>query len=187
MWRSRWNVHWQGKPKFSEKTYLSATFVHHKIPHDKTRVWTRAAAVGSWRLTAWVVKYLINQLIYQIIRWLTKHANYISLIVELQFQNRKYQPALLNKISKLFYPLSSPHPHVSLRYVLILFSCVFVLPHNRFQRTFLAKFCCHLSLHFVQHQYPARVTYLYGCVYTLACFNLETAENIMNRCDISLK
>jgi hypothetical protein len=25
----------QGKPKFSEKTCLSATFVHHKIPHDR--------------------------------------------------------------------------------------------------------------------------------------------------------
>jgi hypothetical protein len=24
----------------------SATFVHHKIPHDQTRVWTRVAAVG---------------------------------------------------------------------------------------------------------------------------------------------
>jgi hypothetical protein len=30
---SRWNVGWQGKPKFSEKTCPSATFVHHKIPH----------------------------------------------------------------------------------------------------------------------------------------------------------
>jgi hypothetical protein len=29
---------WQGKPKFSEKTCPSATFVHHKIPHDQTRV-----------------------------------------------------------------------------------------------------------------------------------------------------
>jgi hypothetical protein len=27
-----WNVDWQGKPKFSEKTCPSATFVHHKIP-----------------------------------------------------------------------------------------------------------------------------------------------------------
>jgi hypothetical protein len=36
MWRSRWNVNWQGKPKFSEKTCPSATFVHHKIPHDQT-------------------------------------------------------------------------------------------------------------------------------------------------------
>jgi hypothetical protein len=38
MWRSRWNVDWQGKPKFSEKTCTSATSVHHKIPHDQTRV-----------------------------------------------------------------------------------------------------------------------------------------------------
>jgi hypothetical protein len=35
---------------FSEKSCPSATFVHHKIPHDQTRVWTRAAAVGSRRL-----------------------------------------------------------------------------------------------------------------------------------------
>jgi hypothetical protein len=35
---SRWNVDWQGKPMFSEKTCPSATFVHHKIPHDQTRV-----------------------------------------------------------------------------------------------------------------------------------------------------
>jgi hypothetical protein len=27
-----------GKPKFPEKTCPSATFVHHKIPHDQTRV-----------------------------------------------------------------------------------------------------------------------------------------------------
>jgi hypothetical protein len=30
-------------------------FVHHKIPHDQTRDWTRAAAVGSRRLTAWAM------------------------------------------------------------------------------------------------------------------------------------
>jgi hypothetical protein len=30
-------LNWQGKPKFSEKTCPSATFVHHKIPHDQTR------------------------------------------------------------------------------------------------------------------------------------------------------
>jgi hypothetical protein len=45
----------QGKPKFSEKTCPSATFVHQKIPHDQTRVWTRASAVGSRRLTAWAM------------------------------------------------------------------------------------------------------------------------------------
>jgi hypothetical protein len=27
-----------GEPKFSEKTCPSATFVHHKIPHDQTQV-----------------------------------------------------------------------------------------------------------------------------------------------------
>jgi hypothetical protein len=39
---------WQGKLKSSEKTCPSATFFHHKIPPDQTRV----AAVGSRRLTA---------------------------------------------------------------------------------------------------------------------------------------
>jgi hypothetical protein len=29
---------WQGKPKFSEKTCPNATSVHHKIPHEQTRV-----------------------------------------------------------------------------------------------------------------------------------------------------
>jgi hypothetical protein len=50
-WRSRWNVDWQGKQKFSEKTSPSATFVHHKIPHDQTRVWTRAAAGDAAEFT----------------------------------------------------------------------------------------------------------------------------------------
>jgi hypothetical protein len=36
-WKSRSNVDRQGKPKFSEKTCPSATFIHHKIPHDLTR------------------------------------------------------------------------------------------------------------------------------------------------------
>jgi hypothetical protein len=44
-----------GEPKLSEKTCPSTTFVHHKIPHDETRVWTRAAAVESRRLTAWAM------------------------------------------------------------------------------------------------------------------------------------
>jgi hypothetical protein len=39
----------------SEKTCPSATFVHHKIPHDLAGVWTRAAALGSQRLTAWAM------------------------------------------------------------------------------------------------------------------------------------
>jgi hypothetical protein len=38
-----------GEPKFSEKTCPSATFVHHKVSHDQTRVWIRAAAVGIVR------------------------------------------------------------------------------------------------------------------------------------------
>jgi hypothetical protein len=37
LWRNWWNGDWQWKPKFSEKNCPSATFVHHKIPHDQTR------------------------------------------------------------------------------------------------------------------------------------------------------
>jgi hypothetical protein len=64
MWRIRWNVDWQGKPKFSEKTCPSAIFVHHKIPHDQTRVWIRAAAVGSRRLTAWAMEQPSRDFLY---------------------------------------------------------------------------------------------------------------------------
>jgi hypothetical protein len=49
-WRNRWND-WQGKPKYSEKTCLSVAFPP-QTPHA-TRTRTRAAAVGSQRLTAW--------------------------------------------------------------------------------------------------------------------------------------
>jgi hypothetical protein len=45
----------QGKPKCSEKICSRVTSVRHKIPHDQTRVWTRAVAVGSQRLTAWAM------------------------------------------------------------------------------------------------------------------------------------
>jgi hypothetical protein len=44
---SRWNVDWQGKPKFSEKTCPSATFVHHKIPHAWVRFRTRDRSGGK--------------------------------------------------------------------------------------------------------------------------------------------
>jgi hypothetical protein len=51
----------KGNRKFSEKTCLNATFVHHKIPHEQTRDLTRAAAVWSRRLTAWAMARLLNQ------------------------------------------------------------------------------------------------------------------------------
>jgi hypothetical protein len=44
---SRWNVDWQGKPKFSEKTCPSATFVHHKIPHAQVRFRTPDRSGGK--------------------------------------------------------------------------------------------------------------------------------------------
>jgi hypothetical protein len=51
-WRIWWNDDWQGKPKYSEKTCTSA-LCPPQSPLDKTRARTRAAAVGSQRLTAW--------------------------------------------------------------------------------------------------------------------------------------
>jgi hypothetical protein len=51
-WRIWWNEDWQGKPKPSEKT---CHFVHHKSHLTRPRARTRAAAVGSQRLTAWAM------------------------------------------------------------------------------------------------------------------------------------
>jgi hypothetical protein len=56
-----------------ENTCLSVTFVHHKIPHDQTRVWTRAAAVGSRRLTAWAMArpcFNIDVLVFLVVSFL---------------------------------------------------------------------------------------------------------------------
>jgi hypothetical protein len=47
-----WNDDWQGKPKYSEKTCPSAT-LYTTNPTCPARARTRAAAVGSQRLTAW--------------------------------------------------------------------------------------------------------------------------------------
>jgi hypothetical protein len=52
VWSSQWNDNWQGKPKYSVKTCPNATFPP-QIPHDLISVRTRAATVGSRRLTAW--------------------------------------------------------------------------------------------------------------------------------------
>jgi hypothetical protein len=65
---SRWNEDWQGKPKYSDKTCPSA-ICPPQIPHDQTRARTRAAAVGSQRLTAWATarpKYITILIHYQI-------------------------------------------------------------------------------------------------------------------------
>jgi hypothetical protein len=51
-WRSWWNEwFWQGKLKYSEKTFSDAT-LSTTNPTYQTRTRTRAAAVGSQRLTA---------------------------------------------------------------------------------------------------------------------------------------
>jgi hypothetical protein len=53
-WRIWWNEDWQGKPKYSKKTCPSTT-LSTTNPTWKTRARTRAAAVGSQRLTAWAM------------------------------------------------------------------------------------------------------------------------------------
>jgi hypothetical protein len=52
---SRWNENWQGKPKYSEKTCHTATFLPW-ISHDMTWDRTRADTMGSWQLTAWAME-----------------------------------------------------------------------------------------------------------------------------------
>jgi hypothetical protein len=49
--RNWWNKNWQGKPKYSEKTCPRSTL----STTNPTWIWTRAAAVGSQRLTAWAM------------------------------------------------------------------------------------------------------------------------------------
>jgi hypothetical protein len=51
-WRIWWNDDWQGKPKVLEKTCSSAT-LSTTNPTWIYRARTRAAAVGSQRITAW--------------------------------------------------------------------------------------------------------------------------------------
>jgi hypothetical protein len=51
-WRNWWNDDWQGKPKYSEETCPSATLSTTNSTYS-VRMRTRAAAVGTQRLTAW--------------------------------------------------------------------------------------------------------------------------------------
>jgi hypothetical protein len=50
-WSNWRNENWQGKPKYSEKTYPSATLSTTKS-HDRPGLEPRTATVGSQRLTA---------------------------------------------------------------------------------------------------------------------------------------
>jgi hypothetical protein len=51
MGSSWWNENWQGQPKYSEK-FAPLPLCTPQIPHDLTTDWSRAAEVGSRRLTA---------------------------------------------------------------------------------------------------------------------------------------
>jgi hypothetical protein len=51
-WRIWWNEDWQGKPSTRRKP-APGPFCPPQIPLEQTRIWTRASAVGSQRLTAW--------------------------------------------------------------------------------------------------------------------------------------
>jgi hypothetical protein len=44
-----------GKTEVLGENLPQNLFCPSQIPHDQTRVWTRAAAVGSRRLTAWAM------------------------------------------------------------------------------------------------------------------------------------
>jgi hypothetical protein len=48
---SRWNANWQGKPKYSDKTCLSATSSITNL------TWPDPGSVGSRRLTAWAMAW----------------------------------------------------------------------------------------------------------------------------------
>jgi hypothetical protein len=54
-WSNWWNENWQGKPKYSEKTYPSATLSTTKSHMTRPGLEPRTAAVGSQRLTAWAM------------------------------------------------------------------------------------------------------------------------------------
>jgi hypothetical protein len=58
-WNNRWDVNWQGKPKYLEETY-PVPFCPPQIPHDLTR----AIAVRSRRLTAWIMAQSTILLLY---------------------------------------------------------------------------------------------------------------------------
>jgi hypothetical protein len=70
----------KGNRSSLEKTCPSATFVNHKIPHDQTRVWTRAAAVGSRLLTAWAMaqpKFIYKR---KVAVWMNRFETFIVFI-----------------------------------------------------------------------------------------------------------
>jgi hypothetical protein len=121
VWRSRWNVDWQGKPKFSEKTCPGATFVQHKIPHDQTRVWTRAAAVGSRRLTAWAMARPLRPLTeyfsqpWHLIQW--RDSRGICVRFQVQDKNTTGTPHVV------CYPLTPNPTTVVLRNIWGVYGC----------------------------------------------------------------
>jgi hypothetical protein len=51
-WSNWWNENWQGKPKYSEKTYPSAALSTTKSHTTRPGLEPRTAAVGNQRLTA---------------------------------------------------------------------------------------------------------------------------------------
>jgi hypothetical protein len=68
-WRSWWNERfWQGKPKYSEKTYPDAT-LSTTNPNYETRARTQAVAVGSERLTASAMARLMDVVSWGVFWW----------------------------------------------------------------------------------------------------------------------
>jgi hypothetical protein len=89
LWQCRnwWNDDWQGKPKYSEKTCLSAA-LSTANPTCSAQMWTRAAAVGSQWLTTWATTrpmYICKCIGFSVYTWsfwcLLLRWNYLSLIL----------------------------------------------------------------------------------------------------------
>jgi hypothetical protein len=57
MWSSQWNENWQAKPKYSAKTYPSATLSTTNPTWPLTWSRTQAAKVGTRQVTAWAMAH----------------------------------------------------------------------------------------------------------------------------------
>jgi hypothetical protein len=81
----RWNRNTRRKP-------APAPLWPPKIPHDQTRVWTRAAAGGNQRLTAWAVArpLAVVNVILRIFYWKQKFHLYIPYPLSLRTQESAF-------------------------------------------------------------------------------------------------
>jgi hypothetical protein len=57
LWYNQRNVNWQGN-QITWRKSSPVPLCPQQIPHDLTQVWTRAATMGSRRLTTWAMAWL---------------------------------------------------------------------------------------------------------------------------------